>query len=75
LEAIRKRPFSQRSLEILQSAFALLLIAFMLYVTFYDVLDLPWKSEHLPKPELKFPSPQPPQSETPPLPPPTTSAH
>ena len=39
-EGIRKRPINLRFLEIFQTACALLLIVFMLYVTFYDVGDI-----------------------------------
>jgi regulator of sigma E protease len=41
LEWIRKRPVSMKFLEILQGAFALALIGFMLFITFYDVQDIP----------------------------------
>ncbi|MBV9731562.1 MAG: site-2 protease family protein, partial [Verrucomicrobia bacterium] len=37
LEAIRRRPLNIRVLEVLQGACAILLIGFMLYVSFYDV--------------------------------------
>jgi len=40
LEAIRKKPFNIKALEILQSACAFALIGFMLYVTFFDVQDV-----------------------------------
>jgi len=40
VEAIRRKPISIRVLEVLQTACAVLLIGFMLYVTFYDVGDL-----------------------------------
>jgi regulator of sigma E protease len=43
IEAIRRKPINVRLLEFVQSGFALLLIGFMLYVTFFDVLDLPWR--------------------------------
>ena len=43
VEGIRRRPINVRVLEFVQSACAILIIGFMLYVTFYDVLDLPWK--------------------------------
>jgi regulator of sigma E protease len=43
IEGIRRRPVNIRVLEFVQSACAILIIGFMLYVTFYDVLDLPWK--------------------------------
>jgi regulator of sigma E protease len=39
LEAIRRRPLNIRLLEVLQGACAILLIGFMLYVSFYDVQD------------------------------------
>jgi regulator of sigma E protease len=40
IEAIIRRPVNVRILEVLQSGFAILLIGFMLYVTFFDFLDL-----------------------------------
>jgi regulator of sigma E protease len=39
-ECIRKKPINLRFLEIFQTACALLLIGFMVYVTFYDVGDI-----------------------------------
>jgi regulator of sigma E protease len=39
LEAIRRRPLNIRVLEVLQGACAILLIGFILYVSFYDVQD------------------------------------
>lgn len=54
-EAIRRKPINTRFLEIVQSAFAFLLIGFMLYVTFYDVMDLPWKKQKKEAPaEMRF---------------------
>jgi regulator of sigma E protease len=43
VEGIRRRPINIRVLEFVQSACAIVIIGFMLYVTFYDVLDRPWK--------------------------------
>ncbi len=43
IEGIRRRPVNIKVLEFVQSACALLLIGYMLYVTFYDVLDLPFR--------------------------------
>lgn len=40
LEMIRRRPINARFLEALQTSCALLLIGFMLYVTYFDVGDL-----------------------------------
>ncbi|MGD9896334.1 MAG: RIP metalloprotease RseP [Candidatus Methylacidiphilaceae bacterium] len=42
-EWVRGRPLSLRLLEALQVIFATLIIGFILYVTFFDVQDLPWK--------------------------------
>jgi len=43
VEAIRKRPIKAKTLEILQTGFAYLLIGYMLYITFFDIQDLsPW---------------------------------
>lgn len=41
-EWIMRRPLQHRVLEWIQSSCAILLMSFMLYVTFYDVLDLPF---------------------------------
>lgn len=40
VEAIRRKPINVRVLEVVQTACALLLIGFMLYVTFFDVGDM-----------------------------------
>lgn len=39
IESVRRRPVNTRALEIIQTACALALITFMLYVTFFDVTD------------------------------------
>jgi regulator of sigma E protease len=41
-EWIVRKPLEHRVLEWIQSGCAVLLMAFMIYVTFFDVLDLPW---------------------------------
>lgn len=41
VEGIRRRPINIRVLEVVQTACALLIIGFIIYVTFYDVGDLP----------------------------------
>jgi regulator of sigma E protease len=48
LEAVRRRPLNLKLLEVLQGACAILLIGFMLYVSFYDVQDLPWNNSQKP---------------------------
>jgi regulator of sigma E protease len=55
IEAIRRKPINVRLLEIVQSGFAMLIIGYMLYITFFDVQDLPWRgSGPEPPAELKF---------------------
>jgi regulator of sigma E protease len=43
IEGARRKPIHHRTLSILQSACAFLIIGYMLYVTVFDVQDLPWK--------------------------------
>jgi regulator of sigma E protease len=59
VEAVRRRPINLRVLEILQGACAILLIGFMLYISFYDVQDLPWNANQ--KPKFSVPAKLPPQ--------------
>ena len=42
VEAARRRPVNVRFLEYVQTACAVLIIGFMLYIAFFDVQDLPW---------------------------------
>ncbi|HYY30816.1 MAG TPA: site-2 protease family protein [Chthoniobacterales bacterium] len=46
IEGIRRRPINLRVLEVVQTGCALLLIGFMIYVSFYDAQDLPWNNNH-----------------------------
>jgi regulator of sigma E protease len=41
LEAVRRRPVNMRVLEVVQTACAVMIIGFMLYIFFFDVQDLP----------------------------------
>jgi regulator of sigma E protease len=52
VEAIRRKPVGTRLLSAVQNTCAVLIIGYMLYVTFYDVQDLPWKRAK--KFEIKF---------------------
>ncbi|MEO8429483.1 MAG: site-2 protease family protein, partial [Verrucomicrobiota bacterium] len=52
IEAVRRKPVSAKLLQFVQTACAVLIIGYMLYVTFYDAQDLPWKSSE--KIEIKF---------------------
>lgn len=55
IEAIRRKPINVRVLEVVQSGFAFLIIGYMLYITFFDVQDLPWRGgAEEPAAELKF---------------------
>lgn len=59
VEMVRRKPINVKVLEFVQTACALLLIGFMLYVTFYDVGDLIAPSSPPPAAEAS-PSPTPP---------------
>ena len=41
VEAVRRRPVNIRVLEVVQTACAVLIIGFMVYIAFFDVQDLP----------------------------------
>lgn len=53
LEAARRKPINVRVLEYVQTACALVIIGFMLFVTVFDVMDLPFLRRGT-APELKF---------------------
>jgi regulator of sigma E protease len=44
IEAVRRRPISVRTLSVVQGTCAFALIGYMLYITVFDVQDLPWRS-------------------------------
>ncbi len=54
VEAARRKPMSLRVLEWVQTSCALVIIGFMLYVTVFDVLDIPFLKRRQPAAELKF---------------------
>lgn len=57
IEGIRRKPINIRVLEVVQTACAFVIIGLMLYITFYDVIDLPWKRAKAEAPveqEIKF---------------------
>lgn len=43
VEGIRRKPISVRLVSAIQTACAVLLIGFMVYIAFFDVQELPWK--------------------------------
>ena len=49
VESVRRKPVNIRLLEIIQTACAALIIGYMLYVTFFDVQDLPFIRNRLEK--------------------------
>jgi regulator of sigma E protease len=42
IEAVRRKPINVRILEYVQTACALVIISFMLFIMFFDVQDLPF---------------------------------
>ena len=54
IEMIRRKPVSMRVLEVVQTACAVVIIGFMLYVTMFDVLDLPFLKRNRTPTDLKF---------------------
>ena len=55
IEAVRRKPVSGRLLSVVQTSCAVVLILYMLYVTFYDIQDLPWSRRRAKaQPELEF---------------------
>jgi regulator of sigma E protease len=52
VEAVRRKPTNARLLQYVQTGCAVLIIGYMLYVTFYDAQDLPWKRAE--RFEIKF---------------------
>src|SRR5439155_2771692 len=69
-DLVRRRPISPRFLSIVQTGCAILIIGYILYITFYDVQDLPWRRTREKPAEIKFepkqelaPAPQTPRSE------------
>lgn len=53
VEAVRRKPVNARILNYLQTACAVALIAFMVYIAFFDVQELPWGRKD--RIEIQFP--------------------
>src|SRR6266446_4660935 len=49
IESIRRKPVNMRVLEVVQTSCAVMIIGYMLYVTFFDVQDLPFIKNRLDK--------------------------
>jgi regulator of sigma E protease len=56
IESVRRKPVNMRVLEVVQTSCAMLIIGYMLYVTFFDVQDLPFIKNRLDKLEPERPS-------------------
>jgi regulator of sigma E protease len=54
IEGIRRKPLSGRIINFVQTGCAVVIIAFMVYIAFYDVQDLPWKRGKDKPAEMKF---------------------
>ena len=47
IESIRRKPVNMRVLEVIQTSCAVVIIGYMLYITFFDVQDLPFVRKQL----------------------------
>src|SRR6058998_3686094 len=47
IESIRRKPVNMRVLEVVQTSCAVMIIGYMLYITFFDVQDLPFIRKRL----------------------------
>ena len=56
IESIRRRPVNIRVLEIVQTTCAVVIIGYMLYITFFDVQDLPFVRKTLDQMESPAPA-------------------
>lgn len=54
IEGIRRKPMSARLVGAIQTSCAVALIAFMIYIAFYDVQDLPWKRAKETPADIRF---------------------
>jgi regulator of sigma E protease len=55
IESVRRKPVNIRVLEVVQTSCAVLIIGYMLYITFFDVQDLPFVRKKLD--QMEAPSP------------------
>jgi len=56
IESARRRPVNMRVLEVIQTSCAALIIGYMLYITFFDVQDLPFVRKKLDQMESQAPA-------------------
>jgi len=63
IEAVRRKPINVRILNWIQTACAVLVIGYILYLSFYDAQDFPWRQSKQDTPtEIKFSSKNEPSS-------------
>ena len=55
IESVRRKPVNMRVLELIQTSCAVLIIGYMLYITFFDVQDLPFVRKRLDQLEAQSP--------------------
>jgi regulator of sigma E protease len=56
IESVRRKPVNMRVLEVIQTSCAVLIIGYMLYITFFDVQDLPFVRKKLDQMESQAPA-------------------
>jgi regulator of sigma E protease len=56
IESVRRKPVNMRVLEVVQTSCAVLIIGYMLYITFFDVQDLPFVRKKLDQFEAQSPA-------------------
>src|SRR5213592_692652 len=56
IESVRRRPVNMRVLEVVQTSCAVVIIGYMLYITFFDVQDLPFVRNKLDQLESQSPA-------------------
>ena len=56
IESIRRKPVNMRVLEVVQTSCAVVIIGYMLYITFFDVQDLPFVRKKLDQFEAQSPA-------------------
>jgi regulator of sigma E protease len=55
IESVRRKPVNMKVLEVIQTSCAVLIIGYMLYITFFDVQDLPFVRKPLDRLEAQSP--------------------
>ena len=56
IESVRRKPVNMRVLEVIQTSCAVVIIGYMLYITFFDVQDLPFVRNKLDQLESQAPA-------------------